>query len=148
MGKITQIVQDTREQQGKHKNIERYMRERGVQIIRQSGGLGFGDYTLPLDRRVVIDIKQDVVEIAGNLCSADHERIKREFQKAQEVGSKLYVLIEENECNGHEMTCPDDLVYWESPKYKFDYYNRSPNYKRVDTSLKNKRYWLTKRATP
>lgn len=122
MGKITHICQDTREQKGKHKNIEMFMQQKGITIIRESGGLGFGDYTLPLDRKVVIDIKQDVIEIAGNLCGPQHERFRNECLRAQQVGSQLYVLIQENECNGKEITIPEELVYWESPKYKFDYY--------------------------
>ena len=117
MGKITQIIQDTREQSGKHRNIERYMASVGVKILRDK--LYAGDYTLPLDRRVCIDIKQDVVEIAGNLCSNQHERFRNECIRAKETGTELYVLIEENKCNGKEISCPEDLSNWESPKYRY-----------------------------
>jgi hypothetical protein len=117
MGKIKQIVQDTREQKGKHKNIEKYMSENNIEIFRDK--LFCGDYSLPIDRKVCIDIKQDVVEIAGNLCSNQHARFRDECIRAMKTGTQLYVLIEENECNGFEITCPEDLVHWESPKFKY-----------------------------
>ena len=43
--KITHVVQDTREKRGKHRNIEEYLRQSGVKIIRDK--VYVGDYTLP-----------------------------------------------------------------------------------------------------
>lgn len=115
--KITHIVQDTREQRGKHRNIESYMRERGIKIIRDK--VYAGDYTLPTDRRVCIDVKQDIIEIAGNICGAEHERFRDELKRAQETGTQLYILIQQNESNGHSITCPEDLYLWEPPKFRY-----------------------------
>lgn len=118
------IIQDTREQAGKHKNIDTYFEQCGIRIIRDK--LGIGDYSLPLDRRVCVDVKQDVVEIAGNLCSGDHERFRNECIRAKEVGARLYILIQENECNGIEITQPEDLRFWQSPKYKYGQHKGEP----------------------
>lgn len=115
--KITHIMQDTREQRGKHKNIEDFMRKHGVKIIRDK--VYVGDYTLPTDRRVSVDVKQDIVEIAGNICGEQHGRFREELKRAQETGTKLYVLIQQNECNGKYITCPEDLHLWESPKFRY-----------------------------
>lgn len=79
--KITHVVQDTREKRGKHRNIEEYLRQSGVKIIRDK--VYVGDYTLPTDRRVSIDIKQDVVEIAGNICGAEHARFREELRRGR-----------------------------------------------------------------
>lgn len=114
--KITQIMQDTREQRGKHKNIEEFMRKNGVKIIRDK--VYVGDYTLPTDRRVSIDVKQDIVEIAGNICGEQHGRFREELKRAQETGTQLYVLIQQNESNGKSITCPEDLQLWEPPKFR------------------------------
>ena len=115
--KITHVVQDTREKRGKHRNIEEYLRQSGVKIIRDK--VYVGDYTLPTDRRVSIDIKQDVVEIAGNICGAEHARFREELRRAQETGTQLYVLIQQNECSGKSIACPEDLRHWEAPKSRY-----------------------------
>ena len=115
--KITHVVQDTREKRGKHRNIEEYLRQSGVKIIRDK--VYVGDYTLPTDRRVSIDIKQDVVEIAGNICGAEHARFREELRRAQETGTQLYVLIQQNECSGKSIACPEDLRHWEAPKFRY-----------------------------
>lgn len=114
---IKQIMQDSREQYGKHRNIENFCRSNGIKILRDK--LYVGDYTLPTDRRVCIDVKKDIGEIAGNICSNDHERFRAECVRAQETGTKLYILVQENECNGHEICVPEDLIFWESPKFRY-----------------------------
>jgi ribosome-associated protein len=115
--KITHIVQDTREQKGKHKNIESYMRGRGIEIIRDK--VYAGDYTLPTDRRICIDVKRDIMEIAGNICGNEHERFRDELKRAQETGTKLYILIEQMESNGKLIIRPEDLHLWEPPKFRY-----------------------------
>ena len=101
------ILEDTRQQEGKHKNIENYFSKAGIQVERCC--LYVGDYAIANDQSRAVDTKQDVLEIAKDILSSDHERFKRECSRAQEAGIKLLILIEE--------TLPDGgLVNWKPPK--------------------------------
>ena len=53
--------EDTRNKAGKHKNIEEYCKDNGIELIRQS--LCVGDYTLPADHSICIDTKKDLSEL-------------------------------------------------------------------------------------
>jgi len=124
---ITQIIEDTRQQAGKHKQVNNFFRSLGIKVIRDK--LYVGDYTLPTDRRICIDVKQDIIEIAGNICGRttnvagqkvdNHARFRDECMRAKETGTQLYILIEQNESNGHSITCPEDLVNWSPPVFRF-----------------------------
>lgn len=101
------ILEDTRQQEGKHKNIENYFSKAGIQVERCC--LYVGDYAIANDQSRAVDTKQDVSEIARDILSSDHERFKRECSRAQEAGIKLLILIEE--------VLPDGgLVNWKPPK--------------------------------
>jgi len=56
------LLCDTRQQAGKHNNIERYCKSHKIHMIRQK--LDVGDYMLPEDAtgnpRVSVDTKQDL----------------------------------------------------------------------------------------
>lgn len=115
------LIEDTRNQPGKHKNIEAYCRQQGIEIIRSK--LLIGDYMLAGDGGIKGDIacdtKMGVPEIASNVFQ-EHERFRRECETAQKCGVKLIVLIEENLPGGR-------LDNWRSPvdrdgrpKYLFD----------------------------
>ena len=101
------VLEDTRQQEGKHKNIENYFSKAGIPVERCC--LYVGDYAIANDQSRAVDTKQDVLEIAKDIMSSDHERFARECKRAQDAGIKLLVLIEE--------TLPDGgLVNWKSPK--------------------------------
>ena len=115
------LLEDTRNQPGKHKNIEAYCKQVGIEIIRTK--LLIGDYMLAGDGGIKGDIacdtKMGVPEIASNVFQ-EHERFRRECETAQKCGVKLIVLIEENLPGGR-------LDNWRSPvdrdgrpKYLFD----------------------------
>lgn len=87
------IIHDTRDKPGKHENVDRYLAEQGYQIVRSK--LYVGDVSLLHDQRTCIDLKQGLGEVEGNLTS-QHERFRRECQKAQEAGIRLIVLAEES----------------------------------------------------
>ena len=100
------ILCDTRQQEGKHKNIDSYFHRVGIQAERCR--LYVGDYAIASDQSRVVDTKQDVLEIAKDILSSDHERFQQECVRAQEAGIKLLVLIEE--------ILPDGgLISWKSP---------------------------------
>lgn len=98
------LIEDTRQQKGKHEIKHNYWRKLGVNIVRSA--LPFGDYAwVP---PVVVDTKQDIYEIANNIQQS-HERFKRECISAQEVGCQLVILIE----NLDGVRCLNDLKKWE-----------------------------------
>lgn len=101
------ILEDTRQQEGKHKNIENYFKQAGIRSERCC--LYVGDYAIANDQKRAVDTKQDVMEIAKDILSADHERFKRECIRAMEAGINLLILIEE--------PLPDGgLINWVAPK--------------------------------
>lgn len=102
------VLEDTRQQEGKHKNIEAYFRKANITVERCC--LYVGDYAIANDQSRVVDTKQDVMEIAKDLTT-DHERFKRECIRAMEAGIKLLVLIEEPLPEG-------GLLDWEPPRGK------------------------------
>lgn len=100
------ILEDTRQQTGKHKNIETYFNKTGIHIERCC--LYVGDYAIANDQSRAVDTKQDVLEIAKDILTADHERFRAECERADKAGIKLLVLIEE--------VLPDGgLINWKSP---------------------------------
>lgn len=101
------ILEDTRQQEGKHRNVDAYFRAKGITVERCC--LYVGDYAVANDQSRAVDTKQDVLEIAKDIMSKDHERFQKECSRAQDAGIKLLVLIEE--------TLPEGgLVNWVSPK--------------------------------
>ena len=54
------LIEDTRNQVGKHKNVESYCRRMGIEIVRQK--LDVGDYAFP-DGKISVDTKQDIMEL-------------------------------------------------------------------------------------
>lgn len=97
------ILEDTRNKAGKHENKHRYWDGAGVGWIRSA--LPFGDYA-PAPR-ISIDTKQDIQEVALNMCGAGREkrRFREECKKANEAGCKLVFLIEDS-----RYKVPEDLL--------------------------------------
>lgn len=85
------ILEDTRQQDTKHKQKEKWFAEHGIEVRRTK--LYVGDYTLPTDQSVCIDSKRSMEEIVGNLTK-DHKRLANEADRAREAGIKLIYLIE------------------------------------------------------
>ena len=88
------IIEDTRQQAGKHEHIERWMREHGVEFAVRGSALPFGDYMVE-GSNVSIDTKQSVQELAMDL-GRDHKRFVRELVRARDEGYRLVILIEEH----------------------------------------------------
>lgn len=100
------ILCDTRQQAGKHKNIEAYFDRAGIPTERCA--LYVGDYAIANEQHRVVDTKQDVLELAKDVMSSDHERFRRECIRAMEAGIHLLVLVEEVLPKG-------GLSEWQSP---------------------------------
>lgn len=105
------IIVDTREKG--HKSILKYFYEHNVDYIVSK--LDYGDYMLYKNNSVVIDRKDNLLELAGNLCHTnEHERVKREIQRAKDDGCKDFIfLIAESKIKSLE-----DIKNWSSPHTK------------------------------
>lgn len=101
------IYEDTRQKIGEHQNIADYCRKHGIVIRRTK--LEIGDYISPAP--VAVDTKQGMGEVYTNLVQ-QHDRFRRECIKAQEDGTVLVILIENNE----GLRCLDDVEFWDNPR--------------------------------
>ena len=105
------IVVDTRE---KPRAIVRIMKEfeaEGVEVVRRA--LPFGDYIDPDRPGIVIDRKQNLLEVASNLVQ-DRARFLREVDRANRSGWKLIVLVE----HSNRIRTLEDVVKWNNPRLK------------------------------
>ena len=105
------IIVDTREKG--HKSILNYFEQHNIDYI--TSKLDYGDYMLYKNNSVVIDRKNNLLELAGNLChTTSHQRILREIQRAKDdnVGEFIF-LISENKIKTIE-----DIKNWSSPHTK------------------------------
>lgn len=84
------LIEDTRQKTGKHETKHIWFSENGIQAIRCK--LPFGDYA-PVPP-VAIDTKENMDEIANNICGSEHKRFINECKAAQEAGCRLIILVE------------------------------------------------------
>lgn len=105
------IICDTREKG--NKKILEYFDKVGQDYIISK--LDAGDYMLYKDYTTIIDKKDGLLELAGNLChTKEHERIKREIARARELGCKNFIfLIQDSKIKSIE-----DIKNWSSPHTK------------------------------
>lgn len=95
------IIEDTRQQAGKHKKKHEWWQANGDELLRCK--LPFGDYAFP--PKIAVDTKANLTEIATNMCGSfkEQRRFKDECVRAQESGCMLVFLVE---CN---LKSRDDL---------------------------------------
>ena len=105
------IIVDTREKG--HKKILEHFDKVGQEYIVSK--LDAGDYMLYKKYTTIIDKKDGLLELAGNLCHTnEHERIKREIARAKELGCENFIfLIQDNKIKSLE-----DIKNWSSPHTK------------------------------
>lgn len=104
------ILQDTREKEGKKDHILKVWERQGFRVVRTK--LNYGDYMIYGKEYISVDLKQDVMEIVGNITK-QHTRFRKELENAQIHGVKLIVLIEE------PLKSIYSLQYWKSPIWKY-----------------------------
>ena len=112
------ILTDTRQQKESH--ILKEFDKQGILHIRT--GLPSADYMVVrydnekgfyLDYSILIDTKKDIEEIASNLCnSQNHERVKREIFKGQELGCDKFIFL----INSGKVKTLEDLQNWTSKR--------------------------------
>lgn len=105
------IIVDTREK-GHKKILEHFDKVEQDYIVSK---LDAGDYMLYKDYTTIIDKKDGLLELAGNLChTQEHERIKREIAKARELGCQNFIfLIQDSKIKSTE-----DIANWRSSHTK------------------------------
>jgi len=86
------IIEDSRQQNGKHDLKNEYFQKNGIKVLRSK--LPFGDYALIDNMSVIVDTKKDMMEIEGNLTK-QHIRFRNEIINANDMGIGLVILIEE-----------------------------------------------------
>lgn len=101
------LYEDTRQQAGKHRNIELYCKRHGIELVRKC--LSVGDYIL--DGSISVDTKMSLLELSKDVMSNDHRRFRAECIRAMEQGIQLIVLVEEEIPYGK-------VELWEVPRWK------------------------------
>ena len=102
------LVEDTRNQAGKHKDKHAYWDRIGQKYVRSK--LPAGDYALLTDMSTVIDTKKGLSEVVNNLIQ-DHVRFRKEADFCVENGIKLIVLVEEP-----GIKTVSDVAKWRNPR--------------------------------
>lgn len=94
--------------------VERALRARGHECVRLQ--LYFGDVAVKGREHNAIDLKSSsggIPELMRNVCSKDHERLRREINKCQAYGGKLTFLVFEPSVKKME-----DILKYKTPTFK------------------------------
>ena len=110
------LLVDSREKARAIKNILKEFEGKGVPYSVTKLFIGdYQDYGNPF---LIIDRKQSIQELAAN-CTRDHERFKRELERAKAVGARLVILVEQNRYKDRDKWIRvegiEDIMLWSSP---------------------------------
>lgn len=75
--------------------------------------LPFGDYMNLDNPKVIIDRKQSLQEICGNVCQ-QHARFRRELELCRDCGCHMIILCE----HGGQIKTMEDVEKWVNPRLK------------------------------
>lgn len=100
---------DSREKARAITKIIKTFDENGVNHF--SSKLLVGDYMNLDNPRLIIDRKQNLQELCGNVCQ-QHERFKRELIKANQANIQLIILVE----HGPDIQTLEDVYFWQNPR--------------------------------
>lgn len=100
---------DSREKARAIRKIIKAFDEQGIKYF--SSKLLVGDYMSLDNPRLIIDRKQNLQELCGNVCQ-QHERFKRELLKAMDAGIQLVILVE----HGADIKSLEDVYFWKNPR--------------------------------
>ena len=105
------IICDTREKG--NKKILEYFDTVGQDYIVSK--LEAGDYMIFKQFKTIIDKKDGLLELSHNLCnSLEHERIKREIQRAKDLGCENFIFLIQDS----KIKTIEDIKSWTSPHTK------------------------------
>jgi hypothetical protein len=102
---------DSREKARAIKKIEAEFQKQNIKYY--TSKLFVGDYMSLDNPRLIVDRKQNLIEICNNVCQ-DHNRFRNELIRAQENGIKLVILCE----HGNGIENLQDLIFWDNPRGK------------------------------
>lgn len=109
---------DTRQKALPHNlNIESFIRNNGIEVVKSK--MLVGDYMIPCRGNVVVDTKQNMLELYSDLV-AEHHRFAKECQLAKQCDIKLYILVA-NDCGINNL---DGVIGWKNPLIKNYNYRR------------------------
>lgn len=94
---------DRRQQKGKHDLKHEMLKETGALLVSHS--LDVGDYAQA--PRCAVDTKRDIYELAACITT-QHERFAKECKRAQEQGTTLVILTE----NDQGVSSVSDFAAW------------------------------------
>lgn len=100
---------DSREKARAIRKIIKYFEDNGIKHF--SSKLLVGDYMSLDNPRIIIDRKQNLQELCGNVCQ-QHERFKKELVKAMDAGIQLVILVE----HGPDIKTLEDVYFWKNPR--------------------------------
>lgn len=100
---------DSREKAKAIQKILKTFDQNGVNYF--SSKLMVGDYMNLDNPRLIIDRKQNLQELCGNVCQ-QHERFKKELIKAMQAHIQLVILVE----HGTDIKCLEDVFFWKNPR--------------------------------
>ena len=110
------LIIDSREKPKAIGKILEYFDKENIEY--EISKLLFGDYMDWNNPSIVIDRKQNIAELAKN-CTAEHDRFRREMEKAKKAGATLVILVEQNRYKDRgewvEVNSIEDLLMWSSP---------------------------------
>ena len=110
------LLIDSREKPKAIRSIVKYFDSIG--LVHETSKLFIGDYQDFNRPQIIVDRKQNIAELAKN-CTADHERFRRELERAQKANTTLVVLVEQNRYKDRDRWIHieniEDLMLWESP---------------------------------
>lgn len=86
------ILEDSRQKPEKNAHIRLQLEKLGYKVDRCK--MYVGDYQFADNGKIVIDTKQDLQEVCGNVTQ-QHERFQAECVRAKEAGIKLVILVQE-----------------------------------------------------
>lgn len=102
---------DTREHAHAIRRILKTFDETGVEYFFSK--LYVGDYQRLDNGLLVVDRKQNLAEIAGNLTQ-QHERFRAELERAKKAKIRVVVLCE----HGGQIRSLEDVAEWQNPRLK------------------------------
>lgn len=110
------LIIDSREKPKAIKSIVNYFEHNEINY--EVSKMLFGDYMDYNHPELVIDRKQNIAELAKN-CTVEHERFKREMERARSAGATLVILVEQNQYTDRgehvKVKRIEDLLRWSNP---------------------------------
>lgn len=105
------IIVDTREKPRAIVRILAEFEKQGVTVVRRA--MNFADYFNPDAPGRIIDRKQNLLEVAGNVVQ-QRARFLREVERCNRAGCHMIVLIE----HSPQIRKLEDVIRWKNPRLK------------------------------